>query len=577
MALTVQPNLLILTQAESFVGWANIGSGSSGAEEPDFFVQGDFCVSKQVSGRNARKGMYYTPGVSYGFAPGNAYQHQLVYIWVTTSTPGLLTDIADNGMEILLGADVNNYRSWHVSGGDFNDPTEAWRCYVIDPQSPGTRDVGTYSPSNVGMFGAVIETSANAKGYNIGIDQIAVGTGLTVTGTNTVEGEGFREIADIAFDDARLNRWGIVTEKSGIYFIKGKINIGNGSTATNFTSQNETVVWQTDRYLTASEFGGSPLGANHTFDLAVPLGTSDVRFGLNVAGGPTTMLLGAEAGDGGRSGTSLSISGFTDGSGSGVKRVDAGITVDPGATVGIYGSAINNFSQPVNLGSAEAKGTTFNGNGVVFGSSSAVWRNNNFLAAPGIAFEMDSTTDIASCSFIGNNVAVSVLGALDATFNDLSFDSNTTDVQVASPITIFLVNSNASTQTGGATTFNDLSFDSNTTDVQVASPITIFLVNSNASTQTGGATFVNSIQLTLTGLEPNSEVRVFDGGTLNEIAGQENVTTGTFTTGIDAATYTSIDISVISLGYLNFRILGLATTSAISIPIQQTLDRQYSG
>jgi hypothetical protein len=540
MALTVTADLQVLTTAESFTGWDNIGSGSSGAEEPDFFVQGDFCVSKQVSGRNARKGMFYTHTQSFSFLEGGPNAHDLVYIWVTTSTPGLLTDISNNGMEILLGVDSNNYRSWHVSGGDFNDPTEAWRCYVIDPQSPGTRDVGSYNRSNVNIYGAVIETSANAKGYNIGIDQIAVGRGLTVTGTNTVEGEGFREIADVAFDDARLNRWGIVTEKSGIFFIKGKINVGDGATATNFTSQNETVVWQTDRYLTASQFGGAPQGANHTFDKAVPLGTSDVRFGLGVAGGPTTMLLGAEAGDGGRSGTSLSIAGFTDGSGSGVKRVDAGITMDPGATVGIYGSAINNFSQPVNLGSAEVKGTTFNGNGVVSGSSSAVWRNNNFLAAPGVAFEMDSTTDIASCSFIGNNVAVSVLGALDATFNDLSFDSNTTDVQVASPITIFLV-------------------------------------NSNASTQTGGATFVNSIQLTLTGLEPNSEVRVFDGGTLNEIAGQEDVTTGTFTTGIDAATYTSIDISVISLGYLNFRILGLATTSAISIPIQQTLDRQYSG
>ena len=544
MALTVTADLSILTTAESFTGWNNIGSGSSGAEEPDFFVQGDFCVSKQVSGRNARKGMYYTASQPFDFFSNGFREDQLVYIWVTTSTPGLLTDISDNGMEILLGTDSNNYRSWHVSGGDFNDPTEAWRCYCIDPMSPGTRDVGAYDFTNVRVFGAVIETSANAKGYNIGIDQIAVGKGLTVTGTNTVEGAGFQEIASVAFDDARLNRWGIVTEKSGIYFIKGRINIGDGTTTTNFTSQNETVVWQTDRYLTKSEFGTTPQGANHTFDLAVPLGTTantrGERFGLDVAGGPTTLTLGAEAGDGGRSGTSLSIAGFTDGSGAGVKRVDASMKVDPAATVGIYGSSINNFSQPVDLGSAEVKGTTFNGNGVVSGSSSSVWRNNNFLAAPGVAFEMDSTTDIASCSFIGNNVAVSVLGALDATFNDLSFDSNTTDVQVASPITIFLV-------------------------------------NSNASTQTGGATFVNSIQLTLTGLEFNSEVRVFDGGTLNEIAGQENVTTGTFTTGIDAATYTSIDISVISLGYLNFRILGLATTSAISIPIQQTLDRQYSG
>jgi hypothetical protein len=103
-------------------------------------------------------------------------------------------------------------------------------------------------------------------------------------------------------------------------------------------------------------------------------------------------------------------------------------------------------------------------------------------------------------------------------------------------------------------------------------------VSGTVSYRTDGATvsLVNSTTLTLTGLKNPTEVRVFNAGTTTAIAGQEDVTTGTFSTGIDAATYPSVDIAIISLGYQNIRLLSIATTSSISIPIQQTIDRQYA-
>lgn len=82
--------------------------------------------------------------------------------------------------------------------------------------------------------------------------------------------------------------------------------------------------------------------------------------------------------------------------------------------------------------------------------------------------------------------------------------------------------------------------------------------------------------LTLTGLKNPTEVRVFDAGTTTEIGGQETVTSGTFTTQIDAGTYPDVDIAVISLGYQNTRLLGIDMSGGnVSIPVQQVLDRQY--
>jgi hypothetical protein len=102
-------------------------------------------------------------------------------------------------------------------------------------------------------------------------------------------------------------------------------------------------------------------------------------------------------------------------------------------------------------------------------------------------------------------------------------------------------------------------------------------VSGNVSYKTAGATIslVNSTTLTLTGLKNPTEVRVFSAGTTTEIAGQEDVTTGTFSTGIDAATYPNVDIAIIALGYQNIRLLNISVASDQSIPIQQQLDRQY--
>lgn len=88
---------------------------------------------------------------------------------------------------------------------------------------------------------------------------------------------------------------------------------------------------------------------------------------------------------------------------------------------------------------------------------------------------------------------------------------------------------------------------------------------------------LDTFELKLTGLKNPTEVRVFDAGTTTEIAGQENVTSGTFTAQIDAGTYPEVDISILALDYQITRLPGIDLSGgSVNIPVQQQLDRQYA-
>jgi len=95
---------------------------------------------------------------------------------------------------------------------------------------------------------------------------------------------------------------------------------------------------------------------------------------------------------------------------------------------------------------------------------------------------------------------------------------------------------------------------------------------STVTTNTGpNITLVSSTTLTLTGLQSNTEVRVYDAGTTTELAGVENSGT-TFSANISAS---SVDIVVHSLGYEYQKIEGADTTTNLTLPIQQRVDRNY--
>jgi hypothetical protein len=79
-------------------------------------------------------------------------------------------------------------------------------------------------------------------------------------------------------------------------------------------------------------------------------------------------------------------------------------------------------------------------------------------------------------------------------------------------------------------------------------------------------------ELTLTGLQANSEIRIYQAGTTTEIDGVENSGT-TFAT---TTSESSVDIVVHALGYEYRRLNGVDTSQNLTLPISQRIDRNYS-
>ena len=82
--------------------------------------------------------------------------------------------------------------------------------------------------------------------------------------------------------------------------------------------------------------------------------------------------------------------------------------------------------------------------------------------------------------------------------------------------------------------------------------------------------------LTLTGLKTGTEVRIFPTGSTTELAGAENITSGSFSWVFDASEVSGVDITIMALGYQYMRLPLTLANADTTVPIQQVIDRQYA-
>ena len=89
--------------------------------------------------------------------------------------------------------------------------------------------------------------------------------------------------------------------------------------------------------------------------------------------------------------------------------------------------------------------------------------------------------------------------------------------------------------------------------------------------KSGNVVLINPAILTLTGLVPGSEVRIYENGTDVELGGIES-SGSSFSTSVEVP---SVRVVVLALAYQNLFIEGVVTAANRSLPIQQLVDRQY--
>jgi len=477
MALTVTTDLTVLSTAESVTNWVSYGAGGAGgmAIEPDFFVQGSNCISRGVSGVATQKGMCYNHAAGINFTSG-ADKDKLVYIWVRTSTPGLCDTRAAGGIRIILGSGTTApgdalgvWSAWYVDGSDSIIATEGWICYVIDSQStPSTTYGGGVNLAAVTYLGAVMRSTATAKGQNFGVDQVAYGRGeIYVSGTVATAGAGFKEIADVVYDSARTNRWGVITVKQGVYFVKGKIIIGHGSSDTTFSSYNESVIWETPGYYNGTNVVQAIPDASVGGTTGADGLTTYNGLAFRGGSGTTATDFGIIAGtDNGRSGSTFNCpinNGLTT-----PARTTAWVSAsDSAMTLSIYNSKFTSFIGGVdlygtNLSGDDCFGNTFDACGQV--DSNMEIRNCNFLnttVTTGAFLWRDSVSNATKSGFINNARGIQHPAAAGSpyTYNALLFSGNTYDINNSSGSAIVVNktnNADPSTYTGSAVTFNEV-------------------------------------------------------------------------------------------------------------------------
>ena len=516
MALTVTTDLTVITTAETATGWTSIGSGSGHALEPDFYVQGSNCISRAVS--NATKGMVFDNGAGIDFTTGT-HKDKLVYIWMRVNTPQLVGTRAASGVVVRLctSSATTNYRQWAVDGNDTIPATDGWICYVIDPQSAGTTTSGSYNAASVRFFGGLITTTTTAKGQNLGIDQISYGRGeIYVSGTTTTTGEGFKEIADVAFDAAKTNAWGIITVKRGILYCKGKIIIGNATANTTFSSRGETVVWETPGYYNGTNV--VQLIPNASVGSTAGLDGRTTYNGIAFIGGSgtTTIDIGVLVGtDAGRSGASFqnSINNLL----TTPARTTSSVAVDNSTmALSLYATTFQGFEGSVDLTGTgmtndDCFSCTFNGCGRL--DSNMEIRNCNIINSVATttdgAYIWDSSTNLQKCVFANNSRAIVFESATGSpfTFTSNTFSGNTFDVRNESTaaITINIVGGTTPTYEdiggGSATTLviNPVVTSVNVTDITDASPIQNARVLFTASDGTGEMPYLKATTITRSG------------------------------------------------------------------------------
>ena len=511
-------DLTDINLAESTTGWSALGGGGAGLSvEPDFRIQGNSCIAKQI--KNELKGQHYNNGAT---AQG-ADDH--VYVWIYVSTPGTTDTLVLGGLRVTIGTSGTARKEYFVAGNDtyFRG---GWVCYPIRYSLTPDNAIGS-AGATPSFFGGTMRGTVSVKSPNLGVDAMRYGSNVSIT-----DGVGqpatFTSVAEFA--DNLTRSWGIIQGIAGGVQLQGKLLIGTATTQCEFSDTNTLVLFPDN----------NPASVNqHTLaghkEIIVDNASSVVTWD-----GVTFLSLDA---------------------------TDKGvITVNTSSSTTIESSVFQNLAT-TNLHSSVS---VSNSSWILCDTvtaNQATFSACTFTDITGTAsLVTDDLGDVTDCTFAsdGSNHAIELTsvggGSMNWSCTTTGYDSGS----AGSPVT--------PTSTGNESLF--VNVGSGTLTVNVAAGATV------PSIRSAGATVnvvVGQTTVTVTPLTPNTEVRVFsrDGSGNNdvELAGVENSGTSfqfTLTAG------TVVNVVVFNITKLPIDIYGYTVPSAdANLQVNQQNDRNY--
>lgn len=528
--------------------WAELGGGGISAN-PDTYLTPPASIGHVYASKSGFG--YYTAPATYDFTPTTGAQEgQFIYIWIQIASASAFDTLANNGFSFVVGTDTSNYRTFKLAGSGAGEgkPFDGggWKLFAFDPTITGSiADVGTFNLATINMVGLWMDTIVSVRADTIFIDQVAIGKGLRVTGTGTLD-EAVTYCTDYA-----SRAWGVFQKRGTIYFAYGGLSIGDtvaASVNTNFTDSGNVM-----------EFGFTEFWDGTTWSLTHPSTYNKVNvekhasFTTDYTSSNTSLL--------GSSGSELSIN------------------VDTGSTIDLSGGQLREMLQLTQatgevlvnkvmsgiLATSLANipvGCTWDTCGqITLGSgggleSCAIINGTSIID---VSSDIANVPNIANTSFTssGTGNGLEITGVADnITLDNIDFTDYSLTLDADKAIFVNIAT--------GTVTLN-ISAGSGVTDL--------------THVRTAGATIIVSadVSVTFTGLLDDTEVRIYKTSDDTSIGGTESATAGTtddrtFTFSAPAAT--AYYYKILKLGYEMIDILNqdVPSTNA-SISIQQRVDR----
>lgn len=447
-----------------------------------------------------------------------------IYSWM--NGPGSIGTFEQGGYRIVIGDSNDNVRAYYVGGSDTPGFfVRGWFCFMLNGDNLPTlfQQISGGEPdiSDITQVGVGFTTIAKATGNspNCFYDVARVGTGITVAGDPNDPGS-FSDIA--AQDELTTNAWGIFRRiDTGVYGCQGRLTFGSESQSTEFVEENTTLFFEnntvSDNFYKLQTIGSSGE-------------TNIVKFGTKIGEGESA----------------IGTNGVT---------VQSGIPFDiefgdPDVEHQIYGSTIRGASNGIIFGnnpSNEIITTAFDRCGQV-DTSSAFVRRSTFseTSSPDAALLWNDSIDIANSNFNGNLAAIEYPQSGTYSHDDLIFAGNTHDINFS----------------GSGDLIINATGTSNTSTFIITGPGLSVTVD-------------NPVTLSFTGLKPNTEVRIYDPETREELAGIEN-TSGTFSYQYNFSPEREIIYVIFNVEYQPIKLRLILPSVDTSLPIQQVFDRVFS-
>lgn len=397
-------------------------------------------------------------------------------------------------------------------GGSNTYTYGGWVNYPVNATVASSLNEGSPTTATQVFGYAINSVNSVTKGNPFGIDAIRYGRG-TLQVTAGDLANGYGTFLGAATqNDLVANRWGILSLVDGTYKYQGHLLLGTAATAVDFRDSNKSIIIQNTEFVTSN------------FNL------------IEIRNAVSNVSL-----------TSIAISSLST-----VSR--GNFLVTDNATVLLDGCTFTDMGTFSFLANTTIDSTVFRRCGLITHGNSLFTNNLVTSSYAAVALVTSNPANIQRNTFISAGTGHAIEITTPGTYN---FSGNIFTGYGTAGTTNAAVYNNS----GGVVTLNVTAGGSTPT----------------IRNGTGASTTVNSnVQVTLTGLKNPSEIRVFLAGTTTEIAGTgaEAVTSGTHSFSVSSGT--SMDISILALGYQNMRIKSFSITADTSVPVSQVLDRQYS-